>query len=190
DRAPLNDHRATLIVGDDFNGGYLSASHLIASGCKRIAHISGPLTSNLYQNRSAGFAKAMEAEGLEVRKDWVFHQELTHDNALSAMAKLFEGSEYPDGICTDNDSSAIAVLEFAKEQGIRVPEDLKIVGYSNDPRTAIITPSITTIEQFPKTVGETIVRVLIDLLRNKGEETHVVSTPVITPVQLIKRMST
>ncbi len=190
DRAPMTDHDATIIKGDDFNGGYLSALHLIESGCKRIAHISGPLTSNLYQNRSAGFFKAMETNGIEVNRDWIFHQELTHDNALSAIAKLFQSGTVPDGICTDNDSSAIAVLQFAKEQGIKVPEDLKIVGYSNDPRTAIITPSITTIEQFPKLVGDTIVRVLIDLLRNKEEGISVVTPPIITPVQLIKRMST
>lgn len=190
DRAPMTAHKAVVIKGDDFNGGYLAANHLIQAGCMRIAHISGPLTANLYVDRSAGFMKAMDENGLEVNGSWIFHQELTHENALIAAANLFEGSTRPDGICTDNDSSAIAVLQFAKENGIDVPGDLKIVGYSNDPRTAIITPSITTIEQFPKEVGNAIVKMLIELLKNKEKGLSVVTPPVIIPVQLLKRMST
>ncbi|RZM28812.1 MAG: LacI family transcriptional regulator [Pedobacter sp.] len=190
DRAPLTTHKATVIKGDDVNGGYLAASHLIEAGCKRIAHISGPLTSNLYEDRSAGFLKAMEVNDIEINNDWIFHQELTHDNALVAVAKLFDGDTVPDGICTDNDSSAIAVLQFAKERGIGVPDQLKIVGYSNDPRTAIVTPSITTIEQFPKQVGDEIVKVLITLLKNKEENVNTVMPPIVIPVQIIKRMST
>ena len=190
DRAPLTTHKATVIKGDDVNGGYLAASHLIEAGCKRIAHISGPLTSNLYEDRSAGFLQAMEVNGIEVNSEWIFHQELTHDNALVAAAKLFDGDTVPDGICTDNDSSAIAVLQFAKERGIGVPGQLKIVGYSNDPRTAIVTPSITTIEQFPKQVGDEIVKVLITLLKNKEENVNTVMPPIVIPVQIIKRMST
>ena len=190
DRAPLTTHKATVIKGDDVNGGYLAASHLIEAGCKRIAHISGPLTSNLYEDRSAGFLKAMEVNDIEINNDWIFHQELTHDNALVAAAKLFDGDTVPDGICTDNDSSAIAVLQFAKERGISVPGQLKIVGYSNDPRTAIVTPSITTIEQFPKQVGDEIVKVLITLLKKKEENVNTVMPPIVIPVQLIKRMST
>lgn len=190
DRAPQSAHKASVIKGDDFNGGYLAASHLLEAGCKRIAHISGPLSSNLYVDRSAGFLKAMEKNGATVNHDWIFHQELTHDNALLAMEKLFKGPVIPDGICTDNDSSAIAVLQYAKERGVDVPEDLKIVGYSNDPRTAIITPPITTIEQFPKEVGNAIVKELIQLLRDKEEEVSLAAQPIIIPVQLIKRKST
>lgn len=190
DRAPHMTHNASVIKGDDFNGGYIAAAHLVEAGCKRIAHISGPLSSNLYVDRSAGFLKAIEANGVAFNSDWIFHQELSHENALLAMGKLFEGPVVPDGICTDNDSSAIAVLQFAKERSIKVPEELKIVGYSNDPRTAIITPSITTIEQFPKEVGNAIVKELIQLLKDKEEGVRVDPQAVIIPVKLIKRIST
>lgn len=190
DRGPSSDHPATIIKGDDFRGGYLAVSHLVETGCKRIAHISGPLTSNLYQDRSAGFAKAMAQHNIPVNEDWVFHQELTHDNARDAMRKLFDGTEVPDGLFTDNDSSAIAALEYAKEIGVHVPKDLKIIGYSNDPRTAIITPSISTVEQFPHEVGKRIVDSLIYLLKSNANGESVKTAPIIVPVQLIRRMST
>lgn len=189
DRVPVSPYKATIIKGDDFNGGYLATKHLIESGCKRIAHISGPLTSNLYQDRVNGYLKAMEEQDVPVNKDWIFHQELTPENARQSISELFAGSIVPDALFLANDVTAIAALEFAKEKGIKVPEELKLVGYSNDPRTSIISPSITTIEQFPDVVGKRIVEVLMELLRNV-EDVELHTEPIIIPVELIKRMST
>lgn len=189
DRVPLTPHPATIIRGDDFRGGYLATTHLIETGCKRIAHISGPLTSNLYQDRASGYQKAMEQYHLPVNPDWIFHHELTQENARQAMTKLFEGSVVPDALFLSNDVTAIAALEFAKENGISVPESLKLVGYSNDPRSSIISPSITTIQQFPDVMGKRIVEVLMEQLKD-GAEAAVHAKPIIIPVQLIRRMST
>lgn len=190
DRVPQQIKGATIVRGDDQRGGYLAVSHLIETGCKRIAHISGPLSCNLYQDRSAGFNRAMEQHRLTVRQDWIFHQELSPANAREAMHKLFEGEVVPDGICTDNDSSAIAALEYAREIGLVVPKDLRIIGYSNDPRTSIISPSVTTIEQFPNQVGKRIVDELIDLLKNGKTIDELNNPAIIIPIELIRRMST
>ncbi|TKC55597.1 LacI family transcriptional regulator [Pedobacter hiemivivus] len=190
DRVPVEDYKATLIKGDDFKGAYLATSHLIAAGCKRIAHISGPLTSNLYQDRAAGFLKAMEEHQLPVNPDWVFHQELTQGNALFAMQKMFTTGAGPDGLFADNDTSAIAAIEYAKEKGIIVPDVLKVAGYSNDPRTAIITPAITSVEQFPSLVGRRIVETVVELLSNDAEGPTYKIEPVMIPVELIVRKST
>ncbi|SHF44822.1 LacI family DNA-binding transcriptional regulator [Pedobacter caeni] len=189
DRVPLSPYNATFIKGDDFRGGYLATTHLIETGCKRIAHISGKLSSNLYQDRTAGYRKAMEQHKLPINEDWVFHQELTHENAREAMSRMFEGEQVPDGLFSANDVSAIAALEFAKENGIAVPDTLKMIGYSNDPRTSIISPSLSTIEQHPDLVGKKIVEVLMDLLKNGHESEAVKAKPYVIPVDLIRRMS-
>jgi len=189
DRVPTGYNKASIVKGDDFNGGYMATKKLIEAGCKKIAHVSGPLTSNLYLDRHAGFLKAMEEAGLIVDEYCLFHQELTALNAKQAMQQMFSGGDVPDGIFTDNDTSAIAALEFAKAKQILVPDQLKIVGYSNDPRTSISSPSITSVEQFPDAVGKKIVEVLIDLLKNNEKE--LVKTGVFTiPVELIPREST
>lgn len=190
DRVPVESYRATLVKGDDFNGAYMATRHLIDAGCKRIAHISGPLTSNLYQDRAAGFSQAMKDHNLTVEPVLVFHQELTHENALKAMHQLFSGKTGPDALFADNDTSAIAAIGYAKEKGIAVPDKLKIAGYSNDPRTAIITPSVTSVEQFPHLVGKRIVETLIDLLKDETEDSIYKTEPLIIPVELISRAST
>ena len=161
-------------------------------GCKKIVHISGPLTSNLYIDRSTGYKKALAQYNVPINEDLIFYQELTHENARKAMEKIFEDDIKPDAVFTSNDTSAIAVLEFAREHNIAVPENLKIVGYSNDSRTEIIRPSITTVEQFPTLVGNKIVDELMKKLAEKTNEVETtVQTEVTTiPVQLIRRMST
>lgn len=190
DRVPVGDYKATFIKGSDFEGAYLATRHLIDAGCQHIAHISGPLTSNLYQARAAGFLKAMEEHHLPVKEDWIFHQELTQENAMHAMAQLFEGPAKPDGLFADNDTTAIAAIAYAKQQGIAVPVELKVAGYSNDPRTAIITPSVTSVEQFPNLVGKRIVEAVVELLKQDTEGPAYKIEPVVIPVKLIVRDST
>ncbi|MGZ9736367.1 LacI family DNA-binding transcriptional regulator [Flavobacterium sp. GNP002] len=192
DRVPTKPYKATIVKGDDFRGGYLATQHLLELGCKKIVHISGPLTSNLYIDRSTGYKKALAQYNVPINEDLIFYQELTHENARKAMEKIFEDDIKPDAVFTSNDTSAIAVLEFAREHNIAVPENLKIVGYSNDSRTEIIRPSITTVEQFPTLVGNKIVDELMKKLAEKTNEVETtVQTEVTTiPVQLIRRMST
>ena len=192
DRVPTKPYKATIVKGDDFRGGYLATQHLLELGCKKIVHISGPLTSNLYIDRSTGYKKALAQYNVPINEDLIFYQELTHENARKAMEKIFEDDIKPDAVFTSNDTSAIAVLEFAREHNIAVPENLKIVGYSNDSRTEIIRPSITTVEQFPTLVGNKIVAELMKKLAEKTNEVETtVQTEVTTiPVQLIRRMST
>lgn len=189
DRVPVQPYPACIVRGDDFRGGYLAASHLVQLGCKRIAYISGPLTCNIYTDRFAGVEKALTQHKIPIKKDWLFFHELTAENARKAMHRLFAKAPYPEAVMAANDASAIAVLEYAKEIGIKVPDELRIVGYSNDPRAAIITPSITTIEQFPGSIGKVIVTEVLKLLK-PNEENGTITEPIIVPVELIRRMST
>lgn len=132
----------------------------------------------------------MDQNNIQVPEENIFYQELNAENARKAMHRLFAKKPYPDAIFATNDVTALTVLELAKELGIAVPAELKIVGYSNDPRSAIVTPSITTIDQFPGQIGKAIVTELLRILNNGSTEIEVDSSPIITPVQLLRRMST
>lgn len=189
DRVPTIPYPAFVIKGDDFRGGYLATSHLLELGAKRIAFINGPLSCNLYIDRYAGFEKAMQQFNTPILEGFVFYHELNAENARQSLHALFSKPPYPDAIFAANDSTAIIALQFAKELGIAVPKKLRIIGYSNDPRSSITSPSITTIDQFPERMGKIIVCELFKLLRG-GPQTIVERMPIITPVELIRRMST
>lgn len=189
DRVPMKPYPACIIKGDDFRGAYLAVSHLLELGAKRVAFINGPLSCNLYVDRYAGFEKAMTQHNVPILKESVFYQELNEENARKSLHALFNKPPYPDAIFAVNDLTALAALQFAKEIGVKVPQKLRIVGYSNDPRASIASPAITTVDQFPGRTGKIIVRELLKLLKG-NQQTMVDQLPIITPVELIRRMST
>ena len=146
---------------------------------------------SIYIDRFAGFKRAMTQFDIPIMKNMVFYQELNASNARNAMHKLFSKKPYPDAIFAANDVTALAAVGFAKEVGISIPNELKVVGYSNDPRSSIISPSITTIEQFPTQIAKVIVAELLKILKKRTNEKVAVDySPIIMPVELIRRMST
>jgi DNA-binding LacI/PurR family transcriptional regulator len=188
DRVPPERYQARVIKGDDYNGGYLAGSALAEAGCKRIGMICGILSANLYQGRSAGFLQALKDHQVTINNDLIFYQHLNPHYTEQALRQMFNHKTNPDGIFVTSDRNAVAVLSFAAAKGIRIPQDLKVVGYSNDPITAMVSPSITTIDQFPALFGEQLVETLLQML-DDGGNTDIVAPPVITPVKLIKRSS-
>jgi len=192
DRVPVTSYPAVIVKGDDSRGGYLATKHLLEQGCRRIAYISGPLSCSIYQERFAGYRQALEECHLPVVRNRVFYHELTAENARKAMKRLFSRKPYPDAVFAANDVSALEAIHLAGERGLSVPGDLKIVGYSNDPRSAIISPAMTTVEQFPASTGKTIVAELIKILKESHSQgaTQVASYPtIVTAVELIRRQS-
>lgn len=189
DRVPPKEYNVKVIKGDDFLGGSLATEHLIDQGCKDIVHISGPLTCNLYKERLAGYKDALQKNKLAFKKQRVFFHELTRENALQTAEKIFSQKPYPDGVFATNDTTALTVLEYCRKNGIEVPQQCKIVGYSNDPRTEIVTPSITSVDQYPTTMGERIVAALMDLIQAKHPAAYRHSQEIV-PIHLVEREST
>ncbi|WP_341838121.1 LacI family DNA-binding transcriptional regulator [Chitinophaga pollutisoli] len=186
DRVPL-DFPGYTITGDDFKGGYLATEHLIKQGCKRIAHFSGQLTCNLYQQRLAGYKAALAKYKIPYDESLLYVHNLTLDAGAEAARQIFAGKELPDGLFAANDSSAVAFIQEARKVGIDIPGKIKVVGYSNDLSSRIISPSLTTIEQSGYKMGEKAVETLVQLI-NKEEKIKIVKNYVFE-VELIPRES-
>lgn len=190
DRIPLEPYPAYFVRGNDEMGGYLAGKHLIEAGCRRIAYISGPLTCSLYVDRTNGFIKAMKEHRVSLNREWIFHHELTVTSANESLDSIFKNKDVlPDGIFACNDTVALETVKFAKSKDIRIPDDLKLVGYSNDPRTSIISPSITTIEQYPEKMALKTSEILEILLRKNHETAPPVHLLEKINVELISRDS-
>lgn len=189
DRVPTKTYAAHIIKGDDYRGGLLAGNHLIETGCSKIAYISGPLSCSIYKERTEGFQHALDKAKIKLERKWCFYQELTAENAWNSLRQIFVGKERPDGIFASNDTTALAAVEFAREQGIKIPDELKIVGYSNDPRASIISPPITTIDQHPVEMANRVAQKLLNLLKDKSLRA-INDTREIVPVTLVRRMTT
>ncbi len=186
DRVPA-DFPGYTITGDDFKGGFLATEHLIRQGCKRIAHFSGNLTCNLYQQRLRGYKAALEKYSIPFDERLLYVHNLTSEAATTASRELLSKDEYPDGLFAANDTSAVAFIQEAKRQQVAVPGDIKVVGYSNDQSSRIITPALSTIEQSGYEMGQKAVDTIVKLI-NYGD-TMKITKHFVFPVELIERES-
>lgn len=187
DRVPI-DKACHKIVGDEYSGGYQVTKHLLEQGCRRIAHISGPLSCSIYLQRLSGYKEALREFNVPYDEDIVYFHELNKENTLKSCASLFAGKNKPDAIFACNDTSALAVLEYARTHQLSVPAQLKVTGYANDSRTEISRPQITSVEQFPHLMGEGAAKLIMDLIDGR-EQPGKSFISLTTPVELITRES-
>jgi LacI family transcriptional regulator len=186
----VEEIEADKIVVDDYRGGFKATEHLIKQGGTRIAHIGGPLNIKIYQDRLAGFNDAMEKAGLPVEKSMLIHNSLTRTDGTNAIKKLLQNKIKPDAIFCANDTTALSVIIYLREKGIKVPDDISIVGFSNEPFSEVVTPSISTIKQPGFEMGKKAADLLIRQIKNKDKDKpdHRFQTFVM-PTELIVRES-
>jgi DNA-binding LacI/PurR family transcriptional regulator len=173
---------ASRVVVDDYMGAFNAVSHLIETGCNRIAFYGSAPTLEISKNRFNGYKDALLKNGLP------YDESLTRicDNRADAEAitpELLQGDHIPNGFFAVNDDTAIGILYTAKRMGFRVPDDISICGFTNGQRAVACDPMLTTVEQRGVKVGEEAADILIDqvegvLPRDKAER-RVVRTRLI-----------
>ena len=175
------------VLVDDFQGGFVATEHLILKGCKRIAHFSGPQNLEIYKNRLAGYLSAMEKYGLESNGNLVLSSTLMESEGHDLAVKLLESVGDVDGIFCANDLVAIGAMKGLKALGKIIPDDIAIVGFSNEPISEIIEPSLSTIDQSGEEIGRLACEMLLQNITN-GNKTIKNKTVILSP-KLIERES-
>lgn len=176
------------VVIDDFQGGFDATEHLILQGCKNIAHFSGPQNLEIYKNRFRGYTAALEKYNIPVRSELTLTSKLMENDGIENAKKLLALQIPVDGIFSSNDTAAISALQYLKEKGIKIPQDIAIVGFSNEPISSAIEPSLTTIDQPAFEIGKTAMNLLLSKIKNKKEQTEP-ETIVLKPVLLRRNSS-
>lgn len=177
-----DDAYAHCTVGtDNIGGGRMAAEHLIARGSRRLAFLGNPSAPELAQ-RWKGVRAACRASGLE--QPLLLPVHLTIDEAYAMIAECLRGSSVPDGIVGASDVVAMAAIRALGERGLRVPDDVAVVGYDDVALAAHTAPPLTTIRQ-PIEQGATL---MVDLLfrRLAGED----AASVVLPPALVVRGTT
>lgn len=148
------------VVVDDYMGAFTAVTHLIDTGCKRIAYYGSSMTMEIAKNRYNGYKDALLQHGLKL------DESLIHicDNRTSAEAitpDLLSKENRPDAFFAINDDTAIGILYTAKRMGFRIPDDISICGFTNGNRAKACDPMLTTVEQRGTLVGEEAANILI-----------------------------
>ena len=154
----------TRVVIDNVKAGYEATAHLAAQGCRRIAHITANLARNVYAGRLKGYQQALADYGLPYDSSLLIVNDLSEAAAIRSAKQLLAMDQRPDGAFVTNDFFAAVFLQTLKENGVRVPDDIAIVGFNNDAIARIIQPSLTTINYPGEEIGEQAARSLLEQL--------------------------
>lgn len=167
DRVDENSENTHVII-DNYKCGYVATQHLIEQGCRKIAMLTANLKRNVYAKRHKGYTDALYDAGIEYKKNLVLVKDLSEESAIEAAHELLKISPLPDGLFVTNDFIAAVCMQELKRHGVRVPEDIAIVGFNNDAISKIIDPQLTTINYPGKDMGEITARNLINHLKGAG----------------------
>ncbi|WP_371796709.1 LacI family DNA-binding transcriptional regulator [Streptomyces sp. NBC_01718] len=170
----------------NWQGGLAATRHLTGLGHQRIGVVSGPSRMMCSRARVDGYRAAMETAGLPLDPALVREGEFSHEDGYSAGLELLRLPEPPTAIFAGNDLQALGVYEAARELGLRIPEDLSVVGFDDLPLTRWIGPPLTTVRQPLIEMAETAARLVLDLSRGQQPAT----TRVDLATNLVVRSST
>ena len=170
------------VVVDDYMGAYNAVTHLINTGCRRIACYSSPMTLEISKNRYNGYCDALLKNGLKINENFLRICD-NREDAEELTPELLQQEEIPDAFFAVNDDTAVGILYAAKHMGYRIPEDISICGFTNGDRSKACEPMLTTVEQRGVRVGEEAANILISkvegLLPPDKVEKRIVRTKLI-----------
>ncbi|AGA79711.1 LacI family DNA-binding transcriptional regulator [Echinicola vietnamensis] len=156
---------ADRVLVDDFDGAFQAVEYLIKTGCRRIAHIAGPKNLTTCQHRMEGYTKALQQHHIPMEDsliEWV--DGFTSEDGEEATRKLLDQSPLPDAIFAINDAVAIGAMAIIRERGLRMPEDISVVGFDDEPYSKYFHPSLTSVWQPVYELGMLSSRILMNHL--------------------------
>ncbi|EGR2495218.1 Ribose operon repressor [Vibrio cholerae] len=162
------------IQDNSLQGGYMAAKHLIECGHKEIGCITGPLIRHQAQMRYEGYKRALAEAGIAINPDWIVESDFECEGGYQAFEKLYQRGKLPSALFVSNDMMAMGVIQAASHRGLRVPDDLSLIGYDDVHIAKFMTPALTTIHQPKYRLGKAAVDTLLYRLENPDTTAQVV----------------
>lgn len=176
------------ITIDDLKAGYIATKHLIDQGCKKIAHLCGDQSLEIYENRFKGYQKALLDNGITFDENYVIQSKSNIEDGISVTNKLLQLKTPPDAIFSASDFAALGAIQELKAHGIKIPEDFCVVGFGNEPFTKFMELSISTIDQSPLEMGKMTAKVFLEQMNNT-EDFKMEKKIVLNPILHIRKSS-
>jgi LacI family transcriptional regulator len=183
----FEEGEGTKVVINNQKAGYEATAHLVDQGCRKIAHVTANLKRNVYADRLKGYRQALIEHGLDYDESLVIINDLSEEASIEAAKQIMNMKPMPDGVFITNDFCAAVCIQTFKDAGVRVPDDIAVVGFNNDVISKIIQPKLTTINYPGIEMGEIVARNLINHLH--GISNINLTNTIIIKSELIIRAS-
>ncbi|SMO94272.1 LacI family DNA-binding transcriptional regulator [Gracilimonas mengyeensis] len=179
------------VVIDDYLGAFKATEHLIDQGCRKIVHFSGPENVSIYRDRRRGYEEALKKHGIPINKEFIISSDLKLEAGKRLGNEIAGWDELPDGIFSASDYAAMGAMEILKKHDIRVPEDIALVGFSNEAFTELVDPALSTVDQHSKKMGKFTANLFLERIKDKEEsgKEHTPTKTVLNPELIIRKSS-
>ncbi len=154
------------ITFDDRNGAANALDKIIKEGYTKIAHFAGYSTVSIGKERCLGYTLALEKNGIDIDPEWIIEGGFEIADGYSAFMKLYNTIELPEIIFTVNDRVALGVYKAMGEVGLKIPDDIGVLGFGFSDTAQTFSPSLSIISQDPRRVGRAAADLLIELISN------------------------
>ncbi|RDV15322.1 LacI family transcriptional regulator [Pontibacter diazotrophicus] len=176
------------VMIDDYLGAYKVVEHLIQQGCRRIAHFTSPKKVSIFKERLRGYSDALSDYGIPYDEELVVQSNLQLVDGRESMEKLLKLKERPDGVFSASDYGAMGAMQVLKENKFKIPQEVALAGFSNDPFTSFTDPALTTVDQFSMTMGKKTAEIFFEQLKS-GNKEAVPQKIVLKPELIIRESS-
>lgn len=183
-----NELEVSQVVIDDYLGAYQVVDHLIKGGCKRIAHFTSPKKINIYKDRMRGYEDALRAHGIAFDSELIEECNMQLEDGRNSMENIIHKAIPFDAVFSSSDYAAMGAMQVLKEKGFKIPGEVMLAGFGNEPFTSFTDPPITTVDQKSIPMGHIIAETFFALLKD-GKKDEVLQKTVLKP-ELIIRKST
>ena len=159
---------------DEYKGAFQAVEYLIKTGCRRIAHIAGPSTLSTVKHRLEAYKDALKSHGIPVNKDYIIEAEgFMPEHGIDPTKQLLALITPPDAIFAINDGVAIGAMYVIKEAGIKIPDEISIIGFDDDPHSCYFKPSLSTVWQPTYEMGMLSARILMKRVNSNNDITNI-----------------
>lgn len=186
DRTTMRGDISTVVI-NDYKGAYDATEHLLQLGCQSILHLAGPEQMLPYRLRAKGYQDVLRQYGLDDREDLVRVSRLTRADGARCVQEVLSKNISIDGIFAASDQAAFGAMQVLQKRGVRIPEEVAIVGFSNEGFGSFITPSLSTVEQHGVKMGEWAAKLLLEQCESTNRHREV--QQIVLPAELIVRSS-
>lgn len=162
------------IQDNAFEGGYLAGRYLIERGHRDIGAITGQLSRNTGGGRLRGFLKALQEANIPTRDEWMVEGDFEPESGYKAMHQILSQKHRPTAVFVGGDIMAMGAICAADEMGLRVPQDISVIGYDNVRNARYFTPALTTIHQPKERLGAMAFDMLLDRIVSKREDSQTI----------------
>lgn len=184
----LKSLNVDAVVVNDYLGAFKATQHLIDQGCIRIVHFSGPQHVSIYKERKRGYTEALIQNGIEVDENLILESDMKLPAGKQLANQLFDWPQLPDAIFSASDYAAIGAIEVIKENGVKIPEQIAIVGFSNESFTSFVEPSLSTVDQHSQKMGQYAANIFLGNMTN-SKKAHTGTKTMLKPELIVRRSS-